>query len=173
MKYNAIGFSVLIITQVCIVHSVHSLMLLLVVIFQDPGYRGETAGFASPLCRGNYSWWYRKGNRAWYNSLCSNFWCSFHLYFVINALDSLSWNLCWICICFALLTSWIFQMKLQVLGGKRWKEVTTVFSFPSSATNASFILRKYYISLIYHYERVYYFKAKHWTPSPGLCKLLH
>nr|XP_009781484.1 PREDICTED: high mobility group B protein 9-like isoform X2 [Nicotiana sylvestris] len=56
----------------------------------------------------------------------------------------------------------------KVLGGKRWKEVTTVFSFPSSATNASFILRKYYISLIYHYERVYYFKAKHWTPSPDV-----
>uniref|UniRef100_A0A1S3XEA0 High mobility group B protein 15-like n=2 Tax=Nicotiana TaxID=4085 RepID=A0A1S3XEA0_TOBAC len=56
----------------------------------------------------------------------------------------------------------------KVLGEKRWKEVTTVFSFPSSATNASFILRKYYISLLHHYERVYYFKAKHWTPSPDV-----
>ncbi|CAN4120794.1 unnamed protein product [Withania somnifera] len=55
----------------------------------------------------------------------------------------------------------------KVLGDKRWKEVTLVFSFPSSATNASFILRKYYISLLFHYERAYYFKAKYWTPSPG------
>lgn len=56
----------------------------------------------------------------------------------------------------------------KVLGEKRWKEVTLVFSFPSSATNASFILRKYYISLLFHYERVYYFKAKYWTPSPDM-----
>ncbi|KAM3356998.1 high mobility group B protein 15 [Capsicum galapagoense] len=56
----------------------------------------------------------------------------------------------------------------KVLGEKRWKEVTLVFSFPSSATNASFILRKYYISLLFHYERVYYFKAKYWTPSPDV-----
>ncbi|KAH0739104.1 hypothetical protein KY290_037809 [Solanum tuberosum] len=56
----------------------------------------------------------------------------------------------------------------KVLGEKRWKEVTLVFSFPSSATNASFILRKYYISLLFHYERLYYFKAKYWTPSPDV-----
>ncbi|KAJ8530747.1 hypothetical protein K7X08_023628 [Anisodus acutangulus] len=56
----------------------------------------------------------------------------------------------------------------KVLGEKRWKEVTLVFSFPSSATNASFILRKYYISLLFHYERVYYFKAKYWAPSPDV-----
>nr|GMD34298.1 high mobility group B protein 15-like [Ipomoea batatas]GME07539.1 high mobility group B protein 15-like [Ipomoea batatas] len=53
----------------------------------------------------------------------------------------------------------------KVLGEKRWKEVTTVFNFPSSATNASFILRKYYASLLHHYERIYYFNAKCWTPS--------
>lgn len=56
----------------------------------------------------------------------------------------------------------------KVLGEKRWKEITLVFSFPSSATNASFILRKYYISLLFHYERAYYFKAKYWTPSPDV-----
>ncbi|KAL3329291.1 hypothetical protein AABB24_036407 [Solanum stoloniferum] len=56
----------------------------------------------------------------------------------------------------------------KVLGEKRWKEVTLVFCFPSSATNASFILRKYYISLLFHYERLYYFKAKYWTPSPDV-----
>lgn len=78
-----------------------------------------------------------------------------------------------ICNCFTLLTIRIFWIYSQVLGEKRWKEVTLVFSFPSSATNASFILRKYYISLLFHYERVYYFKAKYWTPSPGMCGILH
>nr|XP_017218169.1 PREDICTED: high mobility group B protein 15-like isoform X2 [Daucus carota subsp. sativus] len=53
----------------------------------------------------------------------------------------------------------------RILNEKRWKEVTTVFSFPSSATNASFILRKYYLSLLQHYEQIYYFKAKGWTES--------
>ncbi|KAL6581994.1 hypothetical protein OROMI_006008 [Orobanche minor] len=56
---------------------------------------------------------------------------------------------------------------LNVLKDKRWKEVTSAFSFPSSATNASFILRKYYVSLLYHYEQIYVFKAKCWTPSPS------
>ncbi|PIN16181.1 HMG box-containing protein [Handroanthus impetiginosus] len=55
----------------------------------------------------------------------------------------------------------------KVLKDRRWKEVTAVFSFPSSATNASFILRKYYVSLLYHYEQIYFFKAKCWAPSPA------
>ncbi|KAK1389783.1 High mobility group B protein 15 [Heracleum sosnowskyi] len=53
----------------------------------------------------------------------------------------------------------------RILNEKRWKEVTAIFSFPSSATNASFILRKYYLSLLQHYEQIYYFKAKGWTES--------
>nr|GEW47552.1 high mobility group B protein 15-like [Tanacetum cinerariifolium] len=52
----------------------------------------------------------------------------------------------------------------KVLEEKKWKEVTNSFSFPPSATNASYILRKYYMSLIQHFEQVYYFKAKAWTP---------
>ncbi|KAI3746899.1 hypothetical protein L6452_09341 [Arctium lappa] len=54
----------------------------------------------------------------------------------------------------------------RVLEEKKWREVTNCFSFPPSATNASFILRKYYMSLIHHFEQVYYFKAKAWTPVP-------
>ncbi|KAI0492744.1 hypothetical protein KFK09_027020 [Dendrobium nobile] len=45
----------------------------------------------------------------------------------------------------------------------KWREVTNAFNFPSSATNASFILRKYYISLLRHYEQIYFFRAKGWT----------
>ncbi|KAI3738864.1 hypothetical protein L2E82_29075 [Cichorium intybus] len=52
----------------------------------------------------------------------------------------------------------------KVLEEKKWKEVTNSFNFPPSATNASFIIRKYYMSLIHHFEQVYYFKAKAWTP---------
>ncbi|KAE9604522.1 putative transcription factor & chromatin remodeling ARID-HMG family [Lupinus albus] len=47
----------------------------------------------------------------------------------------------------------------KIIKERRWKEVTSVFNFPSTATNASFVLRKYYSSLLYHYEQIYYFKA--------------
>uniref|UniRef100_A0A2P2JIB8 Uncharacterized protein n=1 Tax=Rhizophora mucronata TaxID=61149 RepID=A0A2P2JIB8_RHIMU len=52
----------------------------------------------------------------------------------------------------------------KVIREKRWKEVTAIFNFPSTATNASFVLRKYYGSLLYHYEQIYYKKARGWTP---------
>ncbi|KMT14857.1 hypothetical protein BVRB_3g065800 [Beta vulgaris subsp. vulgaris] len=48
----------------------------------------------------------------------------------------------------------------KILREKRWKDVTATFNFPSTATNASFVLRKYYYSLLQHYERIYYFKAQ-------------
>jgi hypothetical protein len=61
-------------------------------------------------------------------------------------------------------------MDLQIIRERRWKEVTGVFNFPSTATNASFVLRKYYGSLLQHYEQLYYFKARSWSPaSPGQC----
>ncbi|KAF3457684.1 hypothetical protein FNV43_RR02342 [Rhamnella rubrinervis] len=52
----------------------------------------------------------------------------------------------------------------KIIKDKRWKEVTAVFNFPSTATNASFVLRKYYFSLLRHYEQIYYFKARGWNP---------
>ncbi|XP_021726603.1 high mobility group B protein 15-like [Chenopodium quinoa] len=39
------------------------------------------------------------------------------------------------------------------------------FQFPSTATNASFELRKYYYSLLRHYERIYYFNARDYSPG--------
>ncbi|GMY26816.1 high mobility group B protein 15 [Fagus crenata] len=48
----------------------------------------------------------------------------------------------------------------KIIRERRWKEVTAVFNFPSTATNASFVLRKYYFSLLHHYERIYFFKAQ-------------
>ncbi|KAL8172255.1 hypothetical protein V2J09_024059 [Rumex salicifolius] len=54
----------------------------------------------------------------------------------------------------------------KILREKRWKEVTAAFQFPSTATNASFVLRKYYFSLVHHYEQIYFFRALGWTPMP-------
>lgn len=55
---------------------------------------------------------------------------------------------------------WMRIYGVQILREKRWKDVTATFNFPSTATNASFVLRKYYYSLLQHYERIYYFKAQ-------------
>ncbi|KAM6565418.1 hypothetical protein CsatA_024546 [Cannabis sativa] len=54
----------------------------------------------------------------------------------------------------------------KISNDRRWKEVTAVFNFPSTATNASFVLRKYYNSLLRNYEQIYYFNAKS-TPFCG------
>ncbi|XP_045796419.1 high mobility group B protein 15-like [Trifolium pratense] len=53
----------------------------------------------------------------------------------------------------------------KLMKERRWKEVTATFNFPSTATNASFVLRKYYASLLYHYEQIYYFRVNRWTPA--------
>nr|DAD37079.1 TPA_asm: hypothetical protein HUJ06_007720 [Nelumbo nucifera] len=52
----------------------------------------------------------------------------------------------------------------KIIRERRWKDVTAVFNFPSTATNASFVLRKYYVSLLHHYEQIYLFQAKGWIP---------
>ncbi|XWS35132.1 hypothetical protein CRYUN_Cryun21dG0099900 [Craigia yunnanensis] len=52
----------------------------------------------------------------------------------------------------------------KIIRERRWKEVTAIFNFPSTATNASFVLRKYYVSLLHHYEQIYFFKARGWIP---------
>ena len=57
------------------------------------------------------------------------------------------------------------QPVLQIIKERKWKDVTAVFNFPSTATNASFVLRKYYASLLFHYEQLYYFKAPGWSPT--------
>ncbi|ONK77642.1 uncharacterized protein A4U43_C02F8940 [Asparagus officinalis] len=51
----------------------------------------------------------------------------------------------------------------KVVADRRWREVTAVFNFPSTATNASFILRKYYNSLLHHYEQLYFFGSQGWN----------
>ncbi|XP_039142753.1 LOW QUALITY PROTEIN: high mobility group B protein 9-like [Dioscorea cayenensis subsp. rotundata] len=48
----------------------------------------------------------------------------------------------------------------KVILGRKWREVIAVFNFPSTTTSASFVLRKYYLSLLHHFEQVYFFGAK-------------
>ncbi|KAG5235929.1 high mobility group family protein [Salix suchowensis] len=45
----------------------------------------------------------------------------------------------------------------QVITDRKWKEVITAFNFPTTITSASFVLRKHYLSLLYHFEQVYHF----------------
>ncbi|XP_064991036.1 high mobility group B protein 9-like [Musa acuminata AAA Group] len=48
----------------------------------------------------------------------------------------------------------------KVIEEKRWREVIAAFKFPPTTTSASFVLRRYYLSLLHHYEQVYYFRIQ-------------
>ncbi|XP_024634994.1 high mobility group B protein 9 [Medicago truncatula] len=56
----------------------------------------------------------------------------------------------------------------KVVAEKKWREVGSVFRFSSTTTSASFVLRKHYLNLLYHYEQVHFFKVQGpvYTPSP-------
>ncbi|EXB88223.1 High mobility group B protein 9 [Morus notabilis] len=47
-----------------------------------------------------------------------------------------------------------------VVAEKKWREVGSIFMFSPTTTSASFVLRKHYFSLLYHYEQVYFFKMQ-------------
>lgn len=56
----------------------------------------------------------------------------------------------------------------QVIKDRRWKEIATALKIPSSIINYSFVLRKHYIDLLYHFEQVHYFGARgQLAPPPG------
>ena len=61
-------------------------------------------------------------------------------------------------------------MDLQIIHERRWKEVTSKFDFPATATNASFVMRKYYFSLLNNYEQIYFFRTNSQMP-PGFNSL--
>ncbi|XP_050369595.1 high mobility group B protein 10-like [Argentina anserina] len=48
----------------------------------------------------------------------------------------------------------------KVIRDRQWKEVIMAFKFPTTITSASFVLRKYYLSLLYDFEQVYYFRKE-------------
>eukprot|EP01018_Ginkgo_biloba_P030517 Gb_24776 [translate_table: standard] len=47
-----------------------------------------------------------------------------------------------------------------VIHERKWKEITVVLNFPRTTTSASFVLRKYYINLLHHYEKVHFFQVQ-------------
>ncbi|XP_078438404.1 high mobility group B protein 15-like [Wolffia australiana] len=60
-----------------------------------------------------------------------------------------------------------FFVEVTLRGGleraikeRKWREVIAVFNFPSTITSASYVLRKYYISLLKTYEQVYFFRDR-------------
>ncbi|XP_059277360.1 high mobility group B protein 10-like isoform X1 [Lycium ferocissimum] len=57
----------------------------------------------------------------------------------------------------------------KVIRDRKWGEVKGIFRFPSSVTNASFVLRKYYLSMLYHFEQVYYFRKEEPSVSAAGC----
>lgn len=54
----------------------------------------------------------------------------------------------------------------KVIENKLWKEVAEYFSFPSTCTNASFILRINYIGYLYYYEQVKFWGVTDPPPPP-------
>ncbi|XP_027332407.1 high mobility group B protein 10 isoform X3 [Abrus precatorius] len=48
----------------------------------------------------------------------------------------------------------------KVIVDRKWKEVITAFQFRDTITSASFMVRKCYLSLLYHFEQVYYFRKQ-------------
>ncbi|GKD53232.1 high mobility group B protein 10, partial [Tanacetum coccineum] len=59
----------------------------------------------------------------------------------------------------------------KIVSDRRWREVMAVFKFGPTITNASFVLRKAYLSLLYHFEQVYFFRKKSPTLLAGtFCK---
>ncbi|KAF2324789.1 hypothetical protein GH714_017026 [Hevea brasiliensis] len=68
-------------------------------------------------------------------------------------------------------TKFIFEgfihfLNYSVIRDRKWKEVIAAFNFPSTITSASFVLRKYYLSLLYHFEQVYHFHKQ--VPSVSI-----
>ena len=49
---------------------------------------------------------------------------------------------------------------MKVILERRWRDVIATFNFPPTTTSASFVLRKYYLSLLHHYEQVYFFRTQ-------------
>ncbi|KAG7954065.1 hypothetical protein I3843_12G141300 [Carya illinoinensis] len=54
----------------------------------------------------------------------------------------------------------------NIIRDRKWKEVIVAFNFPTTVTSASFVLRKYYLSLLYHFEQVYFHKQVSSTSEP-------
>lgn len=53
---------------------------------------------------------------------------------------------------------------------RKWREVTNLFKFPDTITSASYMLRKYYVGLLYYFEQAHFFgKQGPLIPPPSMC----
>ena len=58
----------------------------------------------------------------------------------------------------------------QVMSERKWREVTVPFDFPPTTTSASFVLRKFYIALLHHFEQCHFFRRTGLlVPPPREC----
>lgn len=48
----------------------------------------------------------------------------------------------------------------QVIADRKWRDVTLPFDFPPTTTSASYVLRKFYINLLHHFEQTYMFRRE-------------
>ncbi|XP_010536443.1 PREDICTED: high mobility group B protein 9 [Tarenaya hassleriana] len=48
----------------------------------------------------------------------------------------------------------------KVVAEKKWREVGGVFRFSPTTTSASFVLRKHYLNLLFHYEQLHFFRVR-------------
>ncbi|KAL1357899.1 hypothetical protein HN51_009742 [Arachis hypogaea] len=58
----------------------------------------------------------------------------------------------------------------KVIVERKWKDVIVGFKFRETITSASFMVRRYYLSLLYHFEQAYYFRKQvppSSTPDPA------
>ncbi|CAI6006808.1 unnamed protein product [Closterium sp. NIES-64] len=49
---------------------------------------------------------------------------------------------------------------MQVIADRKWRDVTIPFDFPPTTTSASYVLRKFYINLLHHFEQTYFFNRQ-------------
>ncbi|KAG0598130.1 hypothetical protein M758_12G048400 [Ceratodon purpureus] len=61
----------------------------------------------------------------------------------------------------------------KVIKDRKWREVTNIFKFPDAVTSGSYMLRKYYVGLLYYFEQAYVFGKQGplvpppiWMPGP-------
>jgi hypothetical protein len=45
----------------------------------------------------------------------------------------------------------------KVIKDRKWREVTSIFNFPDTITSGSYMVRKYYVGLLYYFEQAYFF----------------
>ncbi|KAJ4774921.1 High mobility group family [Rhynchospora pubera] len=47
----------------------------------------------------------------------------------------------------------------KVIKERKWRDIIAEFKFPRTTTSAAYVLRKYYLSLLHHFEQLYFFGA--------------